>query len=142
MPSPGARTDSRLASGSADNTARVWDASTGRELLTLTTHTGWVNAVAWQRTGRTLATCSSDSTVRLWDTTTGLEEFTFHGHSTPVWSVTWSPDGSQVASIGSYGVIKVWDSQSRPGITGPARASPGGDLRRVEPGWFSSGVRR
>ena len=46
-PWPGLRTDSDLASGSADNRVRLWDASSGRLLNTLQGHENWVFSVAW-----------------------------------------------------------------------------------------------
>ena len=57
----------RLATGSWDGTAKVWDAAGGRELLTLKGHTGWVWSVAWSPDGRRLATRSLDGTARLWE---------------------------------------------------------------------------
>jgi WD40 repeat protein len=35
--------DKRILTGSRDSTAKVWDAETGREMLTLKGHTGPVN---------------------------------------------------------------------------------------------------
>ena len=45
----------RLATASDDHTAKVWDAATGKELLTLRGHSGFVYSVAyssgWQAPG-------------------------------------------------------------------------------------------
>jgi WD40 repeat protein len=57
-----------LASGSADDTIRLWDVATGRPIGNpLTGHTGEVNSVAFSPDGKTLASGSADHTVRLWD---------------------------------------------------------------------------
>ncbi|MGW2371615.1 WD40 repeat domain-containing protein, partial [Kitasatospora sp. NPDC001683] len=53
-----------LATASADNTARLWDAATGTVRATLTGHTGEVRSVAFSPDGHTLATASADNTAR------------------------------------------------------------------------------
>ena len=64
-----------LATGSDDETVRLWDPATGQPVGDpLTGHTDRVTAVAFGRLpdGRTLlATGSDDGTVRLWDPATG-----------------------------------------------------------------------
>ena len=60
-----------IATGSWDETARIWDASTGECLATLAGHAGTVEAVAFAPSGALLATASSDATARLWDVASG-----------------------------------------------------------------------
>jgi WD40 repeat protein len=60
-----------VASGSDDNTVRLWDTATGKPVQTLEGHSGWVNAVAFSPDGKLVASGSHDKTVRLWDTATG-----------------------------------------------------------------------
>jgi WD40 repeat protein len=56
----------RLATGSEDNTAKVWDTETGKEVLTLSGHSSYVLSVAWSPDGKRLATGSGDSTVQIY----------------------------------------------------------------------------
>ncbi|MYG06378.1 hypothetical protein F4167_07140 [Candidatus Poribacteria bacterium] len=61
-----------LASGSQDETIRLWNIATGAHIATLTGHTAPVKSVAFSSDGVTLASGSMDSTVRLWDLTSPL----------------------------------------------------------------------
>ena len=55
-----------LASGSYDNTVRLWRVSDGTLLRILVGHTNLVLSVAFSPDGQTLASGSWDRTVRLW----------------------------------------------------------------------------
>jgi tetratricopeptide (TPR) repeat protein len=56
----------QLVTASDDNTARLWDVSSGRLLQTLAGHEGEVNHAAFSPDGRQLVTASGDKTARLW----------------------------------------------------------------------------
>ncbi len=97
-----------LASGSGDQTVRLWDMNRGAHKRTLTGHTGWVNSVAFSPDGNTLASGSGDETVRLWKVNTGAHKRTLTGHTGWVNSVAFSPDGRALAS-GSWREIRLWE---------------------------------
>ena len=60
-----------LARGSADQTVRLWEVSTGQCLKTLSGHTNKILSVAFSPDGEALATGSVDATLKLWDVQTG-----------------------------------------------------------------------
>ena len=60
-----------LASGSYDQTVRLWDSHTGECLRLLQGHTNPVSSVCFSPDGSILASAGYDKTVRLWDSHTG-----------------------------------------------------------------------
>ena len=98
-----------ILSGSYDGTARLWDATTGSELHTLTGHKGAVVNVAFSPDGTTVATGSWDGTARLWEASTGSPLRTLTGHTAEVNGIAFSPDSNTLAT-GSYdGTVLVWE---------------------------------
>ena len=101
-----------IVSGSFDKTIRLWNASTGREVRTITGHTDEVSSVAFSPDGRYIASGSWGETVnvKLWETSTGREIRTLAGHTDYVESVAFSPDGRYVASGSRDKTVKLWDA--------------------------------
>lgn len=56
----------RIASGGADSTVQVWDATNGGNVYTYRGHSGTVFVVAWSPDGRRIASGSYDGTVQVW----------------------------------------------------------------------------
>ncbi len=103
-----------VVSAGEDGTVRVWEASTGRCLRTLTGHdSSGVRSVAFSRDARWLVSGSTDQTVRLWEVSSGRCLRTLRGHEAQVDTVGISSDGRRALSAGSYDrAIKVWDLAS------------------------------
>ena len=104
-----------LASGSRDDTVKLWDVATQERIANL--HTDGVWSVSFSPDGTTLASGSS-GTVILWDVRTGERIATLKGHTivwgtntllAPVRSVSFSPDGATLASGSVDSTVKLWD---------------------------------
>ena len=106
-----------LASGSLDQTVRLWDVAAGQEIATLQGHTDRVTSVAFSPDGQTLASGSLDRTVRLWDVATRQELAILQGHADGITSVSFSLDGQTLASSSWDKTILLWDMS--PYITPP-----------------------
>ncbi|KAK0731983.1 HET-R [Lasiosphaeris hirsuta] len=102
----------RLASGSGDNTIKIWDTASGQCLQTLEGHHDWVWSVTFSPDGQRLASGSVDNTIKIWDTASGQCLQTLKGHRDWVRSVTFSPDGQRLASGSVDNTIKIWDTAS------------------------------
>ena len=98
-----------LASGSTDNTIRLWDAATGQIKNILTDHRDDVNSVVFTPDGSTLMSGSRDKTIRVWDVATGLQKQVLTGHGASIYSVALSPDGSTLMSGSDDNEIYFWD---------------------------------
>ena len=98
-----------IASGTEDNTIKLWDVATHTNIATLEGHTGAVWSVAFSPDGTILASGAADNTITLWDMTTGEPIVTLEGHTDEVYSVAFSPDGKMIVSASRDRTIKLWD---------------------------------
>jgi WD40 repeat protein len=106
------RDGGRVATGSMDRTAKLWDARTGRLLRTFPGHTLPITSAAFSPDGKRLITGSDDRSARIWNVATGRVERILKGHAGALRSVAFSPDGTFVLT-GSYdGKAKVWDART------------------------------
>jgi WD40 repeat protein/predicted Ser/Thr protein kinase len=149
----------RIVGGGEDETARVWDAFTGEELVRLH-HGSGVSSVAFSPDGRRILTGfggwvegawggdRQPGEARMWDAGTGRELFSLKGHTGLLTSVAFSPDGTRIATGSWDHTAKVWDAATgRELFTLKGHAkyvwsvafSP--DSRRIVTGSFDKGAR-
>ena len=62
----------RIVTASWDQTAKVWDAETGKELFTLNGHNGNVSSACWSPDQKRLMTSGKDGIVQIY--TTDIDE--------------------------------------------------------------------
>jgi WD40 repeat protein len=101
-----------LASGSDDNTIKIWDVSSGECLQTLEGHIDGVNSVSFSQDSTRLASTSLYDVVEIRDVNSGECLQTLKGHSNTVNSVTFSPSSALLASASDDKTVKIWDADS------------------------------
>ena len=99
----------RIATPSAGATVKVWNAVTGKQLLTLCCHPPGATSSSFSPDGTRLATSGLDGFAKVWDAATGKELLTLSGHTGILQAVAYSPDGRRIATAGADGA-KVWDA--------------------------------
>jgi len=103
-------TASVAITGSADYTAKLWNAATGDELRTFT-HKRIVKAVDISKDARRAVTAGQEKVLQIWDTEHGACSVTLPGHQDVVKQVLWINDHS-IFSGGADAVIRLWDLRS------------------------------
>ena len=108
--------ESTIATGSMDNTVRLWVPKTGEaQGPPLKGHSKWVTSLAWepyhiQASNRPrLASSSKDCTVRIWDVVSKRIETVLSGHKDTVSCVRWGGIG-RIYTSSHDKTIKVWDA--------------------------------
>ena len=102
----------RAVTASNDQTARVWDARSGRAPATLAGHRGVVRTPAFSPDGKRVVTASYDKTARVWDAGSGRALATVIGHKDVVNTAAFSPDGQRVVTASQDKTARVWDAES------------------------------
>ena len=111
-----------IVTGSADNTARLWNAATGQPIGEPLGHQTVVKAVAFSPDGKTIADGQlRHGTVRLWDAATGQPIGPPLRTQAGVDAVAFSPDGKTILT-GSYDkTARLWDAATGQPIGPPLR---------------------
>jgi WD40 repeat protein len=108
--------DGEVLVGGGGKNAQVWEARTGRALLSCLP-TESVRAAAFSPDGRLLALACDSGKVELWirDETGLRPRSVLKGHTDVVWAVSFSPDGKHLAS--SSREVFLWDVRSGQQLT-------------------------
>jgi TIR domain/WD domain, G-beta repeat len=101
----------RVVTASMDNTARIWDALSGKETAVLG-HAGPVRSAAFSGDGKRVVTASEDRTARIWDTESGMEARILKSHDDRVNSAAFSGDGQRVVTASWDGSARIWDAET------------------------------
>ena len=99
-----------LASGSYDNTIKIWRVADAELVATLEGHTDQVFRVAFSPDGTSLASCGGDSQTIVWQFDGWTRQRTLTGHGDPMIDVTFSEDGTKLATAGSH--IQLWRDET------------------------------
>jgi WD40 repeat protein len=95
------------AGGGGDNSVRVWDLATGREVGQFRGHTDGVRNLVVLPDGNHAISASWDHTLRLWDIGTGAEVRRFEGHTEKASGLAaWGP---YLLSGGMDGTVRLWE---------------------------------
>jgi uncharacterized protein with WD repeat len=96
-----------LASGSWDETVKLWNIAAGTEATTLDEHTAVVWGLAFSPDGAVLASGSGDGRMKLWNVATGTESAMLKGLQ-GLRGVAFSPDGQLLASGSRDDMVRLW----------------------------------
>jgi WD40 repeat protein/serine/threonine protein kinase len=102
----------RIFTGTAEGNTRVWDAHSGRELLTLRGHTGPITAVACSSDKAFVATASRDGTARVREYLSGKPILELRGHKKSVNALCFDPNSGRVATASDDQTACLWDARS------------------------------
>ncbi|KAK9480762.1 WD40-repeat-containing domain protein [Lipomyces japonicus] len=100
-----------VASGSFDESIKIWDLRRGTCLRTLPAHSDPVAGLHFSRDGTLIVSGSHDGQIRLWDVTSGqcLKTIIEPDNNAPVSAVKFSPNGRYLLSSALDGSVRLWD---------------------------------
>ena len=98
----------RILTASADKTAKLWDAASGK-LIASFDHQASVYHAAFSPDGARILTASADNTAKLWDAASGKPIASFAHQDTVRWGA-FSPDGARILTASWDKTAKLWDA--------------------------------
>src|SRR5262245_16060286 len=98
----------QLITGGFDNTVRVWDLATKKELKRFDGHTSFVLSVAPSPDGKRILSGSLDKTAKIWDIPSEAPSKVIEGVPAGIHALTNSPDG-KLAAVATGPLVKILD---------------------------------
>lgn len=99
------RDGKQLATGGADNLAKVWEVAALKEVAKIEGHVGHVVALGFSTDGKWLATGSADKDLKVWDIASKEMLMLLGDKSTPVNALLWSPDSTSLTYFTDNGAV-------------------------------------
>jgi len=104
----------RIATGTANEQLRLFDAATGEQLQALEGQPGPVHTIAFSADASLVISGSQTGVLKLWTTAEGADAGTLLGHTGAVHAVDINPQGDKIASAGEDGTVRIWRSPATP----------------------------
>ncbi|XP_022911652.2 POC1 centriolar protein homolog B-like [Onthophagus taurus] len=101
-----------IASGSSDQTVRIWVAKLRGSSNEFRAHSSAVNSVMFSPSDDKILTGSNDKSIKLWDTKTRIFTSSFIGHTNWVKCAKFARDETFIASCGDDKTLRIWDINS------------------------------
>ncbi|HET9621018.1 MAG TPA: protein kinase [Kofleriaceae bacterium] len=99
--------DSRLALGTYDGAASIWEVPNGTRIHVLREAGASIDAIAFSRDGAMLAIASRDGLEQVWNASSGGLKAEFHTHRDKIYTVEFSRSGDVLLSAGADGAAVV-----------------------------------
>lgn len=129
-----------LASGSWDNTIKIWEGNEGFLLQDLRAHEGSILSLQWTPDSRYLISTSKDFTARIWEPGSGKLLGTITGFSDWVTGIALAPDGRSAALGGAGGELGIFSiPEGKPLFKNKSRHDPWVSSLAAAKGYFFSG---
>jgi len=97
---------------SYDNTAGIWESSSGRLLFKLKGDKTWVTSALFSPDGKYVLTTSYDGDLKIWESSSGKLLYNLRGHSGFIPSAQFSPDGKYILTASYDGSFIIWETQT------------------------------
>ena len=102
----------RILTASADKTAKLWDATSGKLIASFDRlHLSSVLHALFSPDGTRILTASADNTAKLWDAASGKLIASFQ-HQNWIWHGAFSADGTRILTASADHSAKLWDAAS------------------------------